>query len=114
MKNNKGNVPVYGASKESDIPICGYSADNVTIIKNKNGEIKKTKVRYFNDCLTFNIDGLAGYVFYREGRFSLSKKVRPLIIKEEFKDSLNPIFLIYIIEPIFRMYKGAIGWKWES
>ncbi|MGR3185268.1 restriction endonuclease subunit S [Bacillus subtilis] len=84
-------------------------ADNVTIIKNKNGEIKKTKVRYFNDCLTFNIDGLAGYVFYREDRFSLSKKVRPLIIKEEFKDSLNPIFVIYIVESIFRMYKGRLA-----
>jgi len=43
--------------------------------------------------LTYNIDGLAGYIFYHEGRFSLSEKVRPLVIKEEYADKVNPLYL---------------------
>ncbi len=50
----------------------------------------------------YNIDGTAGYIFYRKGRFSLSEKVRPLIIKEELKEVLNPEYLKYIMQPIFR------------
>lgn len=103
IKNNKGNIPVYGASKE-DIPSYGYVKDNAEIID------ENIKIKYYEDCLTYNIDGLAGYVFYRKGKFSLSEKVRPLIIRDEFKEKLNPIFLKYIIEPIFRKnIKGRLA-----
>ena len=60
--------------------------------------------------MTYNIDGLAGYVFYHEGRFSLSEKVRPLVIKEEYADKVNPLYLKQVLEPIFRSHvKGRKG-----
>lgn len=109
IKNNSGNIPVYGASKE-DTPTYGYVVDNAIIKENRKNKIYETKVKYFKDCLTYNIDGFAGYVFYRKGKFSLSEKVRPLIIRDEYRDFLNPEFLKFAIEPIFRNNrKGRLG-----
>lgn len=110
IKNNSGDIPVYGASKDNEIPSYGYVEDNAVIKEKKNGKIQETNVKYFNDCLTYNIDGFAGYVFYREGKFSLSEKVRPLIIKDEYKNYLIPEYLKFVIEPIFRNNrKGRLG-----
>ena len=109
IKNNSGYIPVYGAGKE-EIPTYGYVVDNAIIKEKRKNKLLETKVKYFNDCLTYNIDGFAGYVFYRKGKFSLSEKVRPLIIKEEYRDFLNPEFLKFVIEPIFRNNrKGRLG-----
>ena len=109
IKNNEGNIPVYGASKDN-LPSYGYIKDNAVISYEENGNAKSIKVIYFENCLTYNIDGLAGYIFYREGKFSLSEKVRPLIIKDKFKMLLNPFFLRYLIEPIFRSnVKGRLA-----
>lgn len=109
IKNNSGYIPVYGAGKE-EIPTYGYVVDNAIIKEKRKNKLLETKVKYFNDCLTYNIDGFAGYVFYRKGKFSLSEKVRPLIIKEDYRDFLNPEFLKFVIEPIFRNNrKGRLG-----
>lgn len=110
IKNHSGDIPVYGASKDDEIPSYGYVEDHAVINEKKNGKIQGTKVKYFNDCLTYNIDGFAGYIFYREGKFSLSEKVRPLIIKDEYKNYLIPEYLKIAIEPIFRSNrKGRLG-----
>ncbi|MDU4652898.1 restriction endonuclease subunit S [Sneathia sanguinegens] len=110
IKNNSGDIPVYGASKENENPSYGYVTNNARIREKKNGKFQETKVKYFNDCLTYNIDGFAGYIFYRKGKFSISEKVRPLIIKDEHKDYLIPEFLKLILEPIFRNNrKGRLG-----
>lgn len=109
IKKNSGNIPVYGASKE-DYPSYGYVRDNAVVAIKKNGKTIESKILYFEDTLTYNIDGLAGYIFYRTGKFSLSEKVRPLIIKNEFKNQLDPLFLKYILEPLFRLnVKGRLG-----
>ena len=110
IKNNSGDIPVYGAGKEGEFPNYGYVVDNAIIKEKRKNKLLETKVKYFNDCLTYNIDGFAGYVFYRKGRFSLSEKVRPLIIKDEYRDFLNPEFFKFVIEPIFRNNrKGRLG-----
>jgi type I restriction enzyme M protein len=85
INQNKGNIPVYGASQNRDIPSYGYVKDNIPAVK------------YFNDCLTYTIDGSTGLVFYREGRFSLSEKVLPLILKDEFKEFILPQYLEKIL-----------------
>lgn len=90
IKENSGDIPVYGASKNKNEVGYGYVKDNLPNIK------------YFENCLTYNIDASAGYVFYRNERFSLSEKVRPLIIKPNYKNCLNPLYLKYVIQPIFR------------
>lgn len=102
IKKFPGDIPVYGATKLPNEVGYGYIKDNVEMVEIKNGKRIVTKIKYFENCLTYNIDGTAGYIFYRKGRFSLSEKVRPLIIKEEFKEILNPEYLKYIMQPIFR------------
>ena len=103
INENQGDIPVYGAVNNENYASYGYVKDNINIEENKNGKITKTPVKYFENCLTYNIDGegACGYVFYRTGRFSLSEKVRPLIIFDEYKDKLDPIYLKYVLHPLF-------------
>lgn len=102
IQQNPGEIPVYGATKIDGEVGYGYVCDNAEIIESKNGKEIITKVRYFEDCLTYNIDGSAGYIFYRKSRFSLSEKVRPLIIFDKYKDFLDLEYLKYIMQPMFR------------
>lgn len=107
VKENPGDIPVYGASSDN-LPSYGYVKDNVVIV-DRDGK-REFPVRYFENCLTYNIDGLAGYIFYHEGRFSLSEKVRPLVIREEYASEVNPLYLKQVLEPIFRSHvKGRKG-----
>lgn len=107
VKEHSGDIPVYGASSD-DVPSYGYIEDDAVIIDKETG--KETPVRYFEDCLTYNIDGLAGYIFYHKERFSLSEKVRPLIIRKQYKDVVNPLYLRHVLEPLFRAnVKGRKG-----
>lgn len=55
-------------------------------------------VKYFENCLTWNKDGSVGKVFFRQGRFSLSKFVFPLIIRDTYKNCFDEIYLKYTIE----------------
>ena len=86
IDKNKGNIPVHSASKFKNNVDYGYVKDNLKGIK------------YFEDCLTWNIDGSIGKVYLRKGRFSLSEKVIPLIVKEEKRESFDLLFLKYAIE----------------
>ena len=103
INENQGDIPVYGAVNTENYASYGYVKDNISIEENKNGKITKSPVKYFENCLTYNIDGegACGYVFYRTGRFSLSEKVRPLIIFDEYKDKLDPVYLKYVLHPLF-------------
>ena len=89
IEKYKGNIPVYSASKYPDFIDYGYVQDNLNNIK------------YFEDCLTWNIDGSIGKAHYRHGRFSLSEKVIPLILHEQYKQKLDIFFLKYTIETTF-------------
>lgn len=80
IESNKGNVPVYGASLLEEEVSYGFVADNLEGVK------------YFDNCLTWNIDGSVA-IFYRKGHFSLSEKVIPLI---PFKDISERIDLEYL------------------
>ena len=84
VNKNKGNIPVYGASKNPMEVGYGYIKDNIPGVK------------YFSNCLTWNIDGSIG-LFYRKGIFSLSEKVIPLVLKEEYAKELDLDFLRFTI-----------------
>ena len=86
IDKNKGTIPVYSASKFPDTVDYGYVKDNLQGVK------------YFENCLTWNIDGSIGKVYNRKGRFSLSEKVIPLIVQKEYADTLDLLFLKYTIE----------------
>lgn len=61
-------------------------------------------IKYFENGLTWNIGGSIGKVHYRRGRFSLSEKVIPLIVQNNFKHTLDFIYLKYAIEMEFRKH----------
>src|SRR6185437_12884814 len=82
----KGDIPVYSASKDELFPGYGYIQDNLPGVK------------YFNDILTWNIDGSVGKAFFRKGRFSLSEKVIPLILKKEWEGVIDYEFAKYVLE----------------
>lgn len=92
INKNKGSIPVYSASKFPNSVDYGYVKDNLKGIK------------YFEDCLTWNIDGSIGKAHLRKGRFSLSEKVIPLKIKESLTKSLDIYFLKYQIEKEFSLH----------
>jgi type I restriction enzyme M protein len=86
VNRNKGEIPVYSASKSPDEVGYGYVQDNLKGIK------------YFENILTWNIDGSVGKAFYRRGRFTLSEKVIPLVLKEEWEGLLDYDYLKHILE----------------
>lgn len=55
-------------------------------------------VKYFENCLTWNIDGSIGKAFRRKGKFSLSEKVIPLILKKEYLGKIDYDFIKYELE----------------
>ena len=97
VNKNKGDIPVYSASKDPDSVDYGYIKDNLPGIK------------YFENCLTWNIDGSIGKAHFRTGRFSLSEKVIPLILIEP--DKFNIDYLMYEIEKEFAKHSFSYGNK---
>ncbi|OJG68211.1 hypothetical protein RV09_GL001458 [Enterococcus moraviensis] len=103
INEHPGEIPVYGASKKEDEISYGFVQDNLSDVK------------YFENCLTVSIDGFAGYVFYRKHKFSLSEKVRPLILKGKYEGKIDLLYLKYILEPLFRKHiKGRKGIKGKN
>lgn len=86
VNKNKGDIPVYSASKNPDEVGYGYVRDNIR------------GVQYFEDILTWNVDGSVGKAFFRKGRFTLSEKVFPLILLDEWKGLLDHEYLKYVLE----------------
>ncbi len=86
VDQHKGEIPVYSASKDEDFPGYGYIADNLSGVK------------YFEDILTWNIDGSVGKAFFREGRFALSEKVIPLVLQERWIGLIDYQFIKYVLE----------------
>lgn len=81
---NKGEVPVYGASLLENEVSYGFVADNLEGVK------------YFDDCLTWNIDGSTA-IFNRKGHFSLSEKVIPLLPFEDISPLVDLEYLRFAI-----------------
>ncbi len=86
VDQHKGDIPVFSASKDEDFPGYGHLQDNLPDIK------------YFNDILTWNIDGSVGKAFFRTGRFSLSEKVIPLILQKRWEGLIDYEFVKYVLE----------------
>jgi len=88
IHNHKGDVPVYGSSKNPNEASYGYVEDNLD------------GITYFDDCLTINRNGSAGYVFNRKGHFTINNDVTPLIIFKQYEDTLDKDYLAIVIEKI--------------
>ena len=88
-QENKGDIPVFGSSKNKQ-EVIGYIADKIK------------KIRYYKDCITYNRNGSVGYVFYRKGKFVANEDTRVLILKDYFKDNVLYDYLKYVLEIILR------------
>ncbi|MDO8735132.1 MAG: restriction endonuclease subunit S, partial [Elusimicrobiota bacterium] len=99
IDKNKGTIPVYSASKDPNLVDYGYVKDNLP------------KVKYFENCLTWNIDGSIGKAHYRSGKFSLSEKVIPLIVFPKYEKQLDLMYLKYEVENEFSKYSFGFGNK---
>lgn len=86
VNKHPGEIPVYSASKDPNLINYGYVKDNLS------------NVKYFDNCLTWNIDGSVGKAFFRKGRFSLSEKVIPLIIRDKWSELIDPTYVKYVLE----------------
>lgn len=86
VNKNKGDIPVYSASKNPESIEYGYVQDNLP------------NVKYFENILTWNIDGSVGKALFREGRFTLSEKVIPMILKDEWVEIIDYLFVKYMLE----------------
>ncbi len=88
VDNHKGSIPVYGSTMEEKEVSYGFIENNLKGIK------------YFNDCLTINRNGSAGFLFFREGRFTINSDVTPLVLYKEFKDLIDLKYVKYALQPI--------------
>jgi type I restriction-modification system DNA methylase subunit len=96
IKNNLGDIPVYGG-RQDEVPI-GYIADNLQ------------NVKYFENCLGWNREGSVGYVFFHQHKFTTNDHHRPLLIKDEFKNILDPNYIkIKLQELLFKQ-----GFRWSK
>lgn len=60
--------------------------------------------QYDGEYLTWAKDGLAGYMMYHNGRFSLTGH-RGILIKKDNRDDIDLMYLKYVLEPVFRANK---------
>lgn len=86
VNEHPGPIPVYSASGEENVPGYGYVADGLPDVK------------YFQDVLTWNIDGSKFRAFYRTGRFSLSEKVIPLVLRAEWEGLVDYDYIRHILD----------------
>ena len=86
VNEHPGPIPVYSASGDPIEAGYGRMADNLPGIK------------YFEDSLTWNIDGSLFRAFYRTGRFSLSEKVIPLVLFKKWRSLINLHYVKYLID----------------
>lgn len=78
---HKGKYPVYSGQTRN------------------NGEIAMiNSYDYEIEGLTWTIDGYAGRVFYRNGKFSMTTHCGLLVLKNEFKNKLDYEFLKYLLD----------------
>lgn len=88
VREHMGDIPVYGTTMNEFDVSYGYIKDNIEGIK------------YFNDCLTINRNGSAGYLFVRSGRFSINSDVTPLVVYKQFQEQIDLNYLKFVLEPI--------------
>ncbi len=96
--NNKGNIPVYAASK---------------LESHKLGSIKDNleNVKYYNDSLSWNRNGFVGKFFVRKGRFSTNEDHYVLAIKKEYKNKLDLNYVKYYLEENIKSLKHDFTFK---
>ena len=95
----------YFVTHKGEYPV--YSAQTKNI-----GEIAKIdSYEYDTEGLTWTIDGYAGRVFHRTGKFSMTIHCGLLVIKERYKGNLDYSFLRHLLDNELPTYAVGEGNK---
>jgi type I restriction-modification system DNA methylase subunit len=86
IEKNKGDVPVYGGKQTEEA--IGFIKDNLAGVK------------YFENCLGWNRNGTAGYVFLHQNKFTTSDDHRPMLLRKEFHGKIDLEYARFTIENI--------------
>ena len=99
-QKNKGIIPVYASSKSEHVVL---------------GKIKPNmdKIKYHENCLTWNRNGSVGYFFYRSGVFTTNEDHRVLKTKVAYEHKIYPIYLKHILQKTIKQlgynYQNKLG-----
>lgn len=85
VSKNEGNIPLYSGTTTGE-----YARINTA--------------EYSGEYLTWCIDGLAGYIMYHNGEFSLTCHRGVLLPTDKCKD-IDLRYIKYVLEPVFRKRK---------
>ena len=91
----KETLPVYSATMNED-DVFGWVSES-------------SKWKKYENVLTWNKDGSAGFVFYRKKRFVPYEKVKLLEIKDEFKLELSYEYLKHVVQA--RLFEEGFGFN---
>lgn len=99
---------IYNNFEKNGIPIYSSATEN-------NGLMGTVSKQYYESIdkkgtkgeLTWTTNGYAGKVFYRDTDYLYSEKCGRIVIRKEFKDLINPKFLMYQLNTITWKYKTA-------
>ncbi len=92
---SKETIPVYSATMNED-DVFGWVSES-------------SKWKKYENVLTWNKDGSAGFVFYRKDRFVPYEKVKLLEIKDEFKSDLSYEYLKHVVQT--RLFEEGFGFN---
>lgn len=94
---DKGGVPVYSSATEN-AGLMGRVSKECYFAFDKKG---------LENELTWTTNGYAGKVFFRKENYLYSEKCGRIVIRREYKDKINPKYLMYILNQITYKYKTS-------
>lgn len=102
-------VDIYKYNGE-DIPVYSSSTSNNGLM----GKIDKKYIHIFTSTgeagnLTWTTNGYAGTVFLRDSNFLMTEKCGKLVIREEYKEKINPKWLEIYLNSITKQYVTSQG-----
>lgn len=99
---------IYRNYDKNGVPIYSSATENLGLM----GKVSKECYENFEkkglaNELTWTTNGYAGKVFYRQENYLYSEKCGRVVIRKEYKDKINPIYLMYILNQITYKYKTS-------
>ena len=104
--NQISEETIYMNYDDKGIPVYSSATENEGIM----GKVKKDFFDNFHKKgnageLTWTTNGYAGVVFYRDTDYLYSEKCGRIVIRQEFKDLINPKFLMLYLNQVTYKYK---------
>lgn len=106
--NQISEEAIYNNYDKNGVPVYSSATENEGIMGNVKKEFYENFHKKGNKGeLTWTTNGYAGVVFYRNTDYLYSEKCGRIIIRQEFKDLINPKFLMLYLNQITYKYKTS-------